>query len=121
MRSARWIASWGEEVGWPRVSGACVAVERHSFGLDAAHPRGQGTLHLLLSEVRKGVGRERSAESHPPQTVIRAKYREYQTVVGLMPARHMVELIDALDLDANPRNSKLGPVTEADCSIYCSG
>ena len=53
------------------------------------------------------------------QSLIRLKQSAEQNignikrVIGLMPARHMVELIDALDLDANPRNSKLGPVTEA--------
>lgn len=53
------------------------------------------------------------------QSIIRLKQSSEQNignikrVIGLMPARHMVELIDALDLDANPRNSKLGPVTEA--------
>lgn len=34
-------------------------------------------------------------------------------VVGLMPAKYMVSLIDELDLDANPRSSKLGSVTDA--------
>ena len=30
-----------------------------------------------------------------------------------MPAKYMVSLIDELDLDANPRSSKLGSVTDA--------
>lgn len=34
-------------------------------------------------------------------------------VVGLMSPKFLVGLIDSLDLDANPRNSKLGPVTNA--------
>lgn len=34
-------------------------------------------------------------------------------IVGLMPAKFLVPLIDELDLEANPRNSKLGGVTQA--------
>lgn len=34
-------------------------------------------------------------------------------VIGLMPAKNIVGLIDRLDLEANPRESKLGPITEA--------
>lgn len=34
-------------------------------------------------------------------------------VVGLMPAKFIVPLIDTLNLDANPCNSKLGSVTDA--------
>ncbi|MCH4083513.1 MAG: hypothetical protein LKF00_04005 [Olsenella sp.] len=34
-------------------------------------------------------------------------------VIGLMPAKFIVGLIDELDLEANPRNSHLGPVTDA--------
>ena len=33
-------------------------------------------------------------------------------VVGLMPARHMADIINVLDLEANPRNSRLGSVTD---------
>lgn len=36
-----------------------------------------------------------------------------QRVIGLMPAKYLISLIDSLDLDANPRNSKMGSVTEA--------
>lgn len=38
---------------------------------------------------------------------------DIQRVIGLMPAKCLIPLIDALDLDANPRNSKMGPVTKA--------
>lgn len=34
-------------------------------------------------------------------------------VIGLMPAKNIIGLIDRLDLAANPRESKLGPITEA--------
>lgn len=34
-------------------------------------------------------------------------------VIGLMPAKYIIGLIDELDLEANPRNSRLGPVTAA--------
>lgn len=34
-------------------------------------------------------------------------------VVGFMPARFIIDLVDALDLTANPRDSKIGPVTKA--------
>ncbi|MGI6590116.1 MAG: hypothetical protein ACOX1O_00665 [Eggerthellaceae bacterium] len=34
-------------------------------------------------------------------------------LVGLMQAKSIIQLIDALDLEANPRNSKLGRVTDA--------
>lgn len=34
-------------------------------------------------------------------------------VVGLIRAKSIVSIIDYLDLDANPRNSKTGPVTDA--------
>ena len=38
---------------------------------------------------------------------------EIKRVVGLMPAKFMIGLIDELDLEANPRSSKLGSVTAA--------
>lgn len=41
------------------------------------------------------------------------KIGNIQRVIGLMPAKYLVPLIDSLDLDANPRNSKIGSVTEA--------
>ena len=34
-------------------------------------------------------------------------------VVGLVRAKFIIDIIDYLDLDANPRNSKTGPVTDA--------
>jgi len=34
-------------------------------------------------------------------------------VVGLVRAKSIIDIIDYLDLDANPRNSKTGPVTDA--------
>lgn len=34
-------------------------------------------------------------------------------VIGLVPAKHLIPIIDTLDLDANPRNSRLGNVTDA--------
>ena len=32
-------------------------------------------------------------------------------IIGLLPARFIVGIIDELDLEANPRNSRLGAVT----------
>lgn len=75
-----------------------------------------GVRELFISFCRKS---EKELVVNSPQSLIRLRQSSEQNignikrVVGLMPARHMVELIDALDLDANPRNSKLGPVTEA--------
>jgi hypothetical protein len=34
-------------------------------------------------------------------------------IIGLMPAKNIIGLIDRLDLEANPRESKLGPITDA--------
>ncbi|OUN89358.1 hypothetical protein [[Collinsella] massiliensis] len=34
-------------------------------------------------------------------------------IIGLLPAQFMAGIIDSLDLDANPRNSRLGSVTDA--------
>ena len=34
-------------------------------------------------------------------------------ILGLMNAKYMVSIIDTLDLDANPRSSKTGPVTDS--------
>ena len=34
-------------------------------------------------------------------------------IIGLMRGKYLVDLIDCLDLEANPRNSKLGPITAA--------
>ena len=34
-------------------------------------------------------------------------------IVGLTRARYLIPIIDSLDLDANPRSSKTGPVTDA--------
>ncbi len=38
---------------------------------------------------------------------------DIERLVGLMPARDIIGLIDRVSLEANPRESKLGPVTEA--------
>lgn len=38
---------------------------------------------------------------------------DIRRVIGLLPARFIATLIDELDLEANPRNSRLGSVTEA--------
>ena len=54
-----------------------------------------------------------------PSIVIRLKQSYCQQigkikrVIGLMPASFITGLIDTLDLDANPRSSRLGGVTEA--------
>ena len=38
---------------------------------------------------------------------------DIKRVFGLMPARFIVDIIDTLDLEANPRNSRMGSVTDA--------
>lgn len=51
--------------------------------------------------------------------IVRLKQPSEQTlgsikrVFGLMPARFIVNVIDALNLEANPRNSRIGSVTDA--------
>ena len=58
-------------------------------------------------------------ENQKSFATIRLKQSSTQTVgcitrlYGLMPARFIIDLIDLLDLDANPRDSKAGAVTEA--------
>lgn len=41
------------------------------------------------------------------------KVGDIQRVIGLMPAKYIIPIIDVLDLDANPRNSRMGAVTKA--------
>ena len=38
---------------------------------------------------------------------------DIERLIGLMPARDIIGLIDKVSLEANPRESKLGPVTDA--------
>lgn len=41
------------------------------------------------------------------------KLGDIKKVVGLMSPKSLIQIIDTLDLDANPRNSRLGSVTDA--------
>lgn len=65
------------------------------------------------------TAREGIIMTHESPVTIRLKQSSEQTVgvikrvFGLMPARFIVNVIDALDLEANPRNSRLGSVTDA--------
>ena len=51
-------------------------------------------------------------------TIIKFEELSEQTVgeitrfIGLVQARHMIPIIDNLNLDANPRSAKTGPVTD---------
>ncbi len=55
----------------------------------------------------------------PESIIIKFDFLSEQTVgeitkiVGLTQAKYLVPIIDALDLEANPRSSKTGPVTDA--------
>ncbi|MBM6687942.1 hypothetical protein H6A35_03535 [Collinsella tanakaei] len=40
-------------------------------------------------------------------------HKDIRRIIGLMPARFTIGLIDNLNLEANPRNSRLGSVTDA--------
>lgn len=41
------------------------------------------------------------------------KVGDIKKIVGLMSPKSIIKIIDTLDLDANPRNSRLGSVTDA--------
>ena len=47
-------------------------------------------------------------ESSAKQTV-----GEITKIVGLVRAKYMVHIIDSLNLEANPRSAKTGPITQA--------
>lgn len=57
--------------------------------------------------------------SNSTSVIIKFDFSAEQTVgqvtkaVGLVKARYLISVIDVLDLKANPRSSKTGPVTAA--------